>query len=166
MLAGFDIVEIFVVNQLVPGAVGEHLLVVIDTDTELLRDFGLGRRALQHLLQLADRGLDLAHVLTHAARQPVDAAQFVEHRAAYALHRIGLELVALFFVTVQRIEQTHHADLDQVIDLDIVGQARLELVREPLDQRCVVVELERRGGFSPGVIHGGFLAGSGRSRGR
>ncbi len=68
---------------------------------------------------LGHRDLDLAHVLAHVARHPVAAAQLVEHGAADALHRIGLELRAMgFFIAADGVQQADHAGLDQVVDLD------------------------------------------------
>ena len=53
------------------------------------------RRAAELLLELVDRRLDRALVLAGAARELVVAAQLVEHGAADALRREGLELHAL-----------------------------------------------------------------------
>ena len=75
------------------------------------------------LFQLMHRRLDAAHVAAQAARQPVVLAQAVEHGAADALHRVGLELGAEpFLVAVDGVEQAHHAVLDDVLHLHAGGQ--------------------------------------------
>jgi hypothetical protein len=94
-------------------------------------------------LETAD--LDRALVLARAAREVVVAAQLVEHRAADALRREGLELHALGGVEArQRVGQADHADLDQVVDLDVGRQLGDHLVRQAPDQPLYCFSVEFR----------------------
>jgi len=101
-------------------------------------EFGLGRLAAVLLLEAVDRRLDAAHVAAQAARQPVVLAQAVEHGAADALRGVGLELRAEpLFVAPERIEQAHHAVLDQVVHVHAGRQLGHELEGDALDQGSV-----------------------------
>src|SRR6058998_2026459 len=90
--------HVFQVHELRAAHLAEQLLVLGETDAHLLGDFALVRRAAELLLQRAYRALDRALLLARAAAHPVGAAQLVEHRAADALRREGLELHALLRV--------------------------------------------------------------------
>ena len=71
-----------------------------------------------------------------AAAHPVVAAQLALHRAADALRRDGLELHALRGVEArQRIRQADHADLDQVVELDVGRQLGDHPVGQATDRR-------------------------------
>ena len=81
-------------------------------------------------------GLDAPQILAHVARQPVGLAQLVQHGAADALNRVGLELRALRVVEVLgRIEQADQARLDQIVHLHAGRQPRHEVIGDPLHQR-------------------------------
>ena len=133
------VMKVFVVQQLVAAAVAQHFLVIDERHFQQFCHFRLRRRVPQALLQDAHRLFDLAHVLAHAARQPVAGAQFVEHGAADTQHGIRLELRAMrLFIAADGVEQADHASLDQVIDLDRRRQFRLHMVRQTLHQRNVL----------------------------
>ncbi len=135
---GVFAVEVFVVQQLAALQLHQQLLVVGQRHVQGDGNLGLGRRAALLLLQLLDRLLDGARVAAQPARQPVRAAQLVQDGATDALGGIELELHALgFFVARQRVEQPHHAGLDQVVELDAGRQLHHHLVGDAAHQRCV-----------------------------
>lgn len=77
----------------------------------------------QSLFQRLDGLFDLAGLGAHAARQPILAAQLIEHGAADAGGGVGLELrVGGFLVTPHGVQQADHAGLDQVVQFDAGGQ--------------------------------------------
>ncbi|MDT4835352.1 hypothetical protein FQZ97_690130 [compost metagenome] len=109
--------EIFVVDDLHALGVMQQGLVFAQRDVELLRDLGFGGGAHQALLQVLDGLLDLACLGPDAARQPVLAAQLVQHRATDTGRGVRLELgVGGFLVTADGIEQADHAGLYQVVE--------------------------------------------------
>ena len=88
------------------------------------------------MFELGDGRLDPPQLAPQAARQPVVLAQSVEHRAADALRRVGLELRAeTFLVAVNRVEQAEHAVLNEIVELDIGRQAGHQVIGDPLHQR-------------------------------
>ena len=87
--------HVFQVDQLRAAHLAQQFLVFGQGDAHLLGDLAFGRRAAELLLELVHGGLDLRCWRAVAAAHPVAAAQLVEHRAADALGREGLELHAL-----------------------------------------------------------------------
>src|SRR4029077_13947756 len=71
---------------------GQALLELAHGDAELAGDLLVAGRALVAVLELGHRALDLARAVAHRARHPVQGAQLVDHRAADAGYREGLEL--------------------------------------------------------------------------
>src|SRR6185503_10494231 len=85
------------------------------------------------------RLLDHAHVPANAARQPIAAAQLVQHRSANALCGVSLELRALcFLIAPHRVHQADHARLDKVVDFDACRQLRHDVMGNALYQRSVL----------------------------
>lgn len=120
--------EILVMHDLHALRVVQQRLVFIQRQFQLLGDLGFGGRAHQALLELLDGLLDLARLGAHAARQPVLAAQLVQHGAADAGGGVGLELrVGGFLITTDSIEQADHAGLYEVVELDAGRQAGEQL---------------------------------------
>jgi hypothetical protein len=108
------------------------------------------------MLQPGDGPLDVLLALARSARQPVAFAQLVEHRATDALGGEGLELHALAgLVARQRLGQADHADLDQVVDLHVRRQLGDHVVREPLHQRHVLLDLGVAAELTGGRVHRG-----------
>ena len=96
-----------------------------------------------------------ALLLARAAREVVVAAQLVEHGAADALGREGLELHALGRVEArQRVGQADHADLDQVVDLDVGRQLGDHLVGQAPHQRAVLLQRRVQVQLAFGGVHG------------
>jgi hypothetical protein len=148
------VVEVFVVDQLVATAFGQQRLILDQADLHVLRHFRFLRLAPQLLQQRLHGFLHLAGILADAARQPVAAAQFIQHGAPDALYGIGLELRAMgFLVAVDGVEQAHHAGLDQVVHLHARGQLGLELMRQFLDQRRMLLQDVVLALLSLDVIH-------------
>ena len=85
----------------------------------------------------ASHGLgDLAGLPVDRTRGPVGAADFVEHGAANAYPRIGLEAGPLARVIVAAgLDQTNHSGLDQVLGLHRRRQAIHQVVGDSFDQR-------------------------------
>ncbi|KAG1487204.1 hypothetical protein G6F53_013794 [Rhizopus delemar] len=85
-------------------------------------DFRLAGRAHQALFQLLDSLFDLARLGADAARKPVLAAEFVQHRATNAGRGVGLELgVCRFLIAPYGVKQADHAGLYQVVELNAGG---------------------------------------------
>jgi hypothetical protein len=84
-------------RQLVAARLPQHVLVVGQRHAEGIGQLGFGGMTAVALFEQMHRRLDASHVPAQAARQPVVLAQAVEHRAADALHRVGLELGAKAF---------------------------------------------------------------------
>ena len=105
---------------------------------ELRRDLLVGRRAVQLLLELGDRALDLARASAHRARHPVERAQLVDDRALDARDRVGLELdLAVGVEALDRPDQPEQAVRDEVALVDVRGQAAAEPAGDELDERRV-----------------------------
>src|SRR3954451_24462910 len=103
---------------------GERLLKLLDRHLELRGHLGVGRRAVELVLELRVRLLDLSSSRTHAAPCPVDRPQQVEDRAPDARHREGLELdLARGVEALDRRDQAEQAVRDEVGLLDVRGQA-------------------------------------------
>ena len=106
------------------------------------------------MFEHANRLLDTAHFLAHAARQPVVLAQSIEHRTANALHRVGFELgTHAVLESIHGVEQADQAVLDQIIDFDAGRQPGHQQVGYPLDQREVAGNLLVLGQRALGGIH-------------
>ena len=94
-------------------------------------------------------------MLARAAREVVVAAQLVEHGAADALRREGLELHALGRVEArERVGQADHADLDQVVDLDVGRQLGDHLMGQAPDQPAVLLQRRVQVQLAFGGVHG------------
>ena len=77
----------------------------------------------------------LAHAPVYGARRPVGLAHFVEHRAANADAGVGLEVRALARgVMTGCVEQSDHAGLDEIIDLDVRRHAAHQVIGDALHQ--------------------------------
>jgi len=85
-------------------------------------------------------------------------AQLVEHGATDALGGEGLELHALADVKArQRIGQADHADLDQVVELDVGRQLGDHLVRQAAHQGAVLLEQQIGVEGAFGRVHRGRI---------
>ena len=123
-------------NQLIATCVVQHLLVVGQRQAHFAGDVLLGRCVAKPVFQFVDSIFDIAQILAAAARHPVGVAQFVEHRAAYPLRRIGFKLRALAGIEiVGGFHQADHPGLDQVVDVDAGRHPGHEMVGDALDQR-------------------------------
>src|SRR5262249_42600803 len=81
------------------------------------------------------RGIELAALAADAARPRV-SAQRVDHRATHAPFGKRLELdSAIRIEAMRRVDQSKHAVLDQVADVDRVGHRGGHAARECLDKR-------------------------------
>src|SRR5215208_6174339 len=70
----------------------ERLLELVERHLQLVRHLLVGRCAVELVLELGVRLLDLARARANRARDPVERAQLVDDRALDARHREGLEL--------------------------------------------------------------------------
>ena len=100
-----------------------------------LGEIGQRRLGAQLAAQLFARGLELAADAADAARPRV-AAQRVDHRAAHAPLGKGLELDAAVLVEpVRRVDETEHAVLHEVAEVDRVRHRRRHAPGERFDER-------------------------------
>ena len=105
---------------------------------ELLGDLLVGRRAVQLLLELGDRPLDVAGAGAHRARHPVERAQLVDDRALDPRDRVRLELdLAVGVVALDRADQPEQAVRDEIALVDVRRQAAPEPAGDELDERRV-----------------------------
>ncbi|ABA47901.1 hypothetical protein BURPS1710b_0059 [Burkholderia pseudomallei 1710b] len=147
-------VEVLVVDELAAVQILQHRLVFVERHLQVRGDLRLVRRAAEPLLDLMHRMFDFARGLAQAARQPIVAAQLVEHRAADALRRVGLELRALIFlVAARRVEQADHARLDQIVEVHARRHLRDELQAETTHERRVLRQHFVLGNLALSVIH-------------
>ena len=117
----------------------EDRVQVVERDAHLAGDLGLGRRALQLGLERGVGLLDLAGLVAHRARDPVDRPQLVDDRAADPADRVGLELDrALEVELLDRVDQPEDAVGDEVGLLDVGRQADADPAGDVLHQRRVV----------------------------
>src|SRR3954447_2017340 len=128
--------------QLVEGDHGavrdarERVLELLDRHLELCRHLGVGRRAVQLVLEHRVRLLDLARTRSDRARDPVERAQLVDDRPLDAGHREGLELdLAGRVEALDRRDQSEQPVRDQVRLLDVRGQAGRHPARDVLHER-------------------------------
>src|SRR5438552_1823093 len=148
--------HVFQIDELRAAHLAQQLLVFGERDPHLFGNLAFGRRAAEPLLELVHRRFYAALLLADSARQVVVAAQLVEHRAANALRREGLELHALRSVEArQRVGESDHADLNQVIDLDVGRQLGDHLVRQAPHQRAVLLEHRAHVELAFGGVHVG-----------
>ena len=107
-------------------------------DADLGRDLLVGRDALEAVLELDHRALDLTRAAAHGARDPVERAELVDDRALDARDRVGLELdVAVELVALDRADQPEQAVRDEVAFLDVRREAGAEPPCHVLDERRV-----------------------------
>src|SRR5215218_8087328 len=107
------------------GDLDQRLLELLDRQVQLLRHLLVGRRAVQPVLQLAVRALDLARPRAHRARHPVERPQLVDDRALDARDRVGLELdLAIDVEALDRVDQADQPVGDEVGLLHVRRQAR------------------------------------------
>ena len=98
-------------------------------------EIGHRRLVSQLAAQRFARRVELATLTADAARPRV-AAQRVDHRAAHAPLGEGLELDAAVLVEpVRGVDQTDHAVLDEIADVDRVRHRRRHAARERFDKR-------------------------------
>src|SRR3569623_1374424 len=110
---------------------GEPGAIRVERDAERVRDALIARRR-AILLELADRGGDLAGELADPARHDVAAAKLVADRAADPVLREREErLLARAVVTVGRFDQPEHPGRDDVLAGDPVGAAARHAERDP-----------------------------------
>jgi len=105
------------------------------------------------LLERRNGLLDAAHLLAHLARHPVGLAQGIDHRPADAGKRIRLEFGAIVVaVALDRLDQTHHAALDEIVELHVGRQAAHEAQGEALHHRRIRLDQRRHVRF-PRLVH-------------
>ena len=135
-------VDVLEVDELRAPDLGQQVLVFGETQTQLLSDLGFHGCAVQLLLQTVHRLLDVLLALARTARHPVALAQLVDHRAADALAGESLKLHTLRrFESRNRLGQTDHADLDQIVHLHTGRQLGDHVVREAAHQGTVFAQL-------------------------
>ena len=109
------------------GRAGELLLArveLVDAHAEALGDLLVIGRAAELRLEPAGGVAQLVREAPHVARQRVTRAQVVEHGAADAELGEGLEAVdALRIEALGRLHEADDARRDEVVDLDVGGQA-------------------------------------------
>ena len=95
----------------------------------------VGRRAVQAVLELAVRALDLTGAGADGARHPVEGPQLVDDRALDARDRVGLELdLALEVEALDRVDQADQAVGDEIGLLDVRRQAARHAAGDVLDE--------------------------------
>ena len=123
---------------------------VLELDAELAGDLGLAGRAVQLGLEGGVGALDLAGLVAHRARDPVDRPQLVDDGAADAADRVRLELDGPLEVELlDGVDQPEDAVGDEVGLLDVRRQADADPAGDVLHQRRVVQDqplAERRFG--------------------
>ena len=98
-------------------------------------EIGERRLVTERRAQLLARGFELAAHAAHAARPRV-LAQRVDHRAANAPLGEGLELDAARIVeAVRGVDQSDHAVLDEIAEVDRMRHRRRHPPRQRLDKR-------------------------------
>ena len=112
-----------------------QLVELVDLEAERVGDFFFARGAAQALLDLAVGTLELAALLTHAARHPVERAELVEDRALDPELRVGLELAVLLgVVLLDRVHQTDDARVVQVVEVDVGREPDGDAVHDVPDE--------------------------------
>src|SRR5258706_5980710 len=127
----------------------QGFLVMPDLQAHFAGDLGLGRRALQALLESMDRVFDISLALACRARQPIAGPQLVKHRSANPAGRVDLERGPVGLLEpVDRIHQADHPGLNHVVQFDVGRQPCDHLVRNATHQRrvllcAIILTLER-----------------------
>ena len=117
---------------------GQAVVELLLGDAALRRDLLVGRRAVQLLLELGDRALDVARASAHGARHPVERAQLVDDRALDARDRVRLELdLAVGVEALDRADQPEQAVRDEIALVHVRRQAAAEAAGDELDERRV-----------------------------
>src|SRR5207247_6579229 len=116
---------------------GELLLAgveLIDVEAELVGELALVGGAAELRFQAAGGLAELVGQAAHVAGERVARAQIVEHRAADAELSEGLEAIdALRIEALGGLHQADHTRRDQVVDLDVGGEASREAASDLLD---------------------------------
>src|SRR5262249_17537225 len=105
---------------------------------ELLRDLSVRRRPHELALEDGDRALDLPGPRPDGTWHPVERPQLVDDRAADPGHGERLELdLAVGVEPLDRPDQTEQAVRDEVLLVDVGGEARADAAGDELDERRV-----------------------------
>jgi len=117
----------------------EQVVELVDLQAERVGHFLFRGLPAEALLDLAVGALELAALLTHGARHPVERSQLVEDRALDPELGVGLELAVLVgIVLLDGIHQADHACIVEVVEVDVRGQPDGDPVDDVTDQRCVL----------------------------
>src|SRR5690606_25179094 len=102
-----------------------------------------GRSAAVLLFEALTRGLHLAGSMTDQPRDPVHGAEFVQYRAADARGAVGLELhAATEVVGIDGVHEAEEPGAHEVLDIDLVRQALVDLLGVVADQREELLDEE------------------------
>ena len=105
------------------------------------RDFITGRSTTATALDIQACLLYRARGAMQRTRRPVAAANFIEHRTANTnAGKRGKTGLFTRLVTLPGLEQTDRAGLDQVFDLNTVGQTLMQPPGDTLDQLQVLID--------------------------
>ncbi len=114
-------------------AAGFHqpLMVFVERNAELERDFLFGWTALETLLGLAHGGFDLFGFAAFLPGSPIQAAQAVEDGPANLVFGVGFQLhVEARVEVINRRDQAQHTGRDQVFQADVFRQPLLNPPRD------------------------------------
>src|SRR5262249_38771431 len=120
------------------GDLVQAVLELLPRDPELLRDLSVRRRPHELALEDGDRALDLPGPRPDGTWHPVERPQLVDDRAADPGHGERLELdLAVGVEPLDRPDQTEQAVRDEVLLVDVRGEARADAAGDELDERRV-----------------------------
>ena len=102
-------------------------------------EFFHGGRAAHFMFDLPHGFVQSAHTLAQAAREPVQTPQFIQHRSAYAVFRIGFKAdTQLGLEFSESFQQAKGARADQLGQFDVAGQFCFQAQSEKADFRSVM----------------------------